>query len=37
MWDTWNIKRTIAGKKNDWADVAAKKLAQDLDMPADRD
>lgn len=37
MWDTWNIKRTIAGRKKDWADVAAEKLAQDLDMPADRD
>lgn len=37
MWDTWNIKRTIAGRKNDWADVAAKKLAQDLDMDPNRD
>ena len=31
MWDTWNLKRTIAGKKKDWADVAAEKLAQELD------
>ena len=37
MWDTWNIKRTIAGKKKDWADVAAEKLAKELDMPPDRD
>lgn len=31
-WDTWNIKRTIAGKKKDWADVAAEKLVQELDI-----
>lgn len=37
MWDTWNIKRTIAGRKKDWANVAAEKLAQDLDMNPDRD
>lgn len=32
MWDTWNIKRTIKGKKKDWADVAAEQLAQELDI-----
>lgn len=31
MWDTWNLKRTIKGKKKDWADVAAEELAQELD------
>jgi cytochrome b561 len=37
MWDTFNIKRTIKGKKKDWANVAAEKLAQELDIPEDRD
>lgn len=32
MWDTWNIKRTIRGRKKDWADVAAEQLAQELDI-----
>jgi hypothetical protein len=35
--DTINIKRTIKGKKDDWADVAARKLAQDLDIPQDQE
>lgn len=33
--DTMKIKRIIKGKKNDWADVAARKLAQDLDSQQD--
>lgn len=37
MWDTFNIKRTIKGKKKDWADVAAEKLAQDLDIKRETD
>jgi hypothetical protein len=37
MWDTWNIKRTIAGRKKDWADVAAEKLAHDLDIKRETD
>lgn len=37
MWDTWNIKRTIVGKKSDWADVTARKLAQELDISEDQD
>lgn len=37
MWDTFNIKRTVSGKKDDWADVTARKLAQELDIPEDRD
>jgi hypothetical protein len=35
--DTINIKRIIKGKKDDWADVAARKLAQDLDIPQDQE
>lgn len=37
MWDTWNIKRMIKSKKKDWADVAAEKLAQDLDIRRETD
>ena len=35
--DTMNIKRIIKGKKDDWADVTARKLAQDLDIPQDQE
>jgi hypothetical protein len=35
--DTMNIKRIIKGKKDDWADVAARKLAQDLDIQQDQE
>lgn len=31
MWDTWNLKRTIKGKKGDWADLEAEKILKDLD------
>lgn len=37
MLDTLNMKRIIKGKKDDWADVAARKLAQDLDIPQDQE
>lgn len=32
VWDTWNLKRTIKGKKGDWADREAEKILKDLDM-----
>lgn len=32
MWDTWNLKRTIKGKKNDWADQAASEIIKERDQ-----
>lgn len=31
MWDTWNLKRTIKGKKNDWADQVASEIIKERD------
>jgi len=31
MWDTWNLKRTIKGKKGDWADKAVEDILKEQD------
>lgn len=36
MWDTWNLKRTIKGKKGDWADKEALKLLNELNNTDDK-
>lgn len=36
MWDTWNLKRTIKGKKGDWADKEALKLLNELNHTNDK-
>jgi len=37
MCDTFKFKRYIKSKRKDWADVAAKKLIQDLDIQKDQE